>query len=95
MVYLDAELVSEVQPAGAIASTIANVPKEDREFGFDTRNTLSLIFALQLLIGVEIACVFCLRRFGARGTYLVFTPLLLLSSILVMDQFTLFLPNLL
>ena len=92
---LDAELVSKVQPAGVRVTTFANVPREDREFGFDLRYGWALVLALQLLIAAEIAAVWCYRRFGARGTYLVFTPVLLFAVILVMDQTTRLLPNLL
>ena len=92
---LDAELVSAVQPAGIRITTFANVPVEDREFGFDLRYGWALVLALQFLLAVEIAAVWCARRFGARGTYLVFTPLLLWAAILVMDQTTRLLPNLL
>ena len=92
---LDAELISKVQPAGVRVSTFANVPREDRELGFDLRFGWALVLALQLLILAEIAAVWCYRRFGARGTYLVFTPILLFSVILVMDQTTRLLPNLL
>jgi len=92
---LDAELVSPVQPAGVRVTTFADVPREDREFGFDLRYGWALVLALQLLIIAEIAAIWCYRKFGARGTYLVFTPVLLLAVILVMDQTTRLLPNLL
>lgn len=92
---LDAELISSVQPAGIRVTSIADVPREDREFGFDLRYGWALVLALQFLILAEIAAVWCYKRFGARGTYLVFTPVLLLAAILVMDQTTRLLPNLL
>ena len=92
---LDAELVSKVQPAGVRVTTFADVPKEDREFGFDLRYGWALVLALQFLIVVEIAAVWCYRRFGSKSTYLVFTPMLLFAAILVMDQTTRLLPNLL
>jgi sortase A len=92
---LDAELISQVQPAGLRITSIADVPREDREFGFDLRYGWALVLALQLLIAAEIASVWSYKKFGARGTYLVFTPVLLLAAILVMDQTTRLLPNLL
>jgi hypothetical protein len=92
---LDAELVSPVQPAGVRITTFANVPREDREFGFDLRYAWALVLALQFLIVGEIAAIWCYRKFGALGTYLVFTPVLLLAAILVTDQTTRLLPNLL
>ncbi len=95
MVYYDAQLVSKVQPRGLRITSTANVSPEDREFGFDTRFAWALVLALQLLIALEIGAIWCWRKFGSRSTYLVFTPLLLLASILVMDQATRLLPNLL
>jgi len=95
IVRLDAELVSTVQPAGIRITALNDVAREDREFGFDLRYGWALVLALQFLILAEVAAIWCYRRFGARGTYLVFTPVLLLAAILVMDQTTRLLPNLL
>jgi integral membrane sensor domain MASE1 len=71
------------------------VPKEDREFGFDLRYAWALVLALQFLILAEVLMLWSLTRFGKRSTYLVFTPTLLLATILVLDQITRLLPNLL
>jgi len=92
---LDAELVSAVAPAGVRVTTFADVPREDREFGFDLRFAWALVLSLQFLIVAEIAAIWCYRKFGAREAYLVFTPVLLLAAILVMDQTARLLPNLL
>ena len=95
MVYYDALLISEVQPRGIRVTNTSALSAEDREFGFDLRFGWALALSLQLLIALEIAAIWCWRKFGSRGTYLVFTPLLLFTSILVMDQATRLLPNLL
>jgi len=95
VVRLDAKLISPVQPAGLRVSSFINVPKEDREFGFDFRFVWALAMALQLLLALELLAVWAYSRIGARGTYLVFGPLIFFALILVMDQSTRLLPNLL
>jgi hypothetical protein len=95
VIRLDAALVSQTQPAGPRVSTIINVPREDREFGFDSRFAWALFLSLQLLIAVQVCWIFGSRRFGVARTYLVLSPVALLSLILVMDQISRFLPNLL
>jgi hypothetical protein len=92
---LDAVLISKVQPRGIRLTTTNLVPKEDREFGFDLRYAWALVLALQFLILAEALMFWSLTRFGKRSTYLVFTPTLLLATILVLDQLTRLLPNLL
>lgn len=92
---LDAVLVSKVQPRGTRVTTTNLVPREDREFGFDLRYAWALVLTLQFLILAEVLMLWSLGRFGKRSTYLVFTPTLLLATILVLDQITRLLPNLL
>jgi LPXTG-site transpeptidase (sortase) family protein len=92
---LDAQLISPVQPVGVRTTTTADVPREDREFGFDLRYAWALLLTIEFLIAAEVAAVWCYKRFGPRGTYLVFAPTLLYAAILVMDQTTRLLPNLL
>ncbi|MEY4367900.1 MAG: hypothetical protein RLZ28_1315 [Actinomycetota bacterium] len=92
---LDAVLVSEVQPKGVRVTSTNQVPREDREFGFDLRFAWALVLTLQFLILAEALMIWSLSRFGKRSTYLVFTPTLLLATILVLDQITRLLPNLL
>ena len=92
---LDAVLISPVQPRGVRVTTTNSVPREDREFGFDLRYAWALVLTLQFLILAEILMLWSLTRFGKRSTYLVFTPTLLLATILVLDQITRLLPNLL
>ena len=95
VVRLDAKLVSQVQPAGLRVSSFINVPREDREFGFDFRFVWALVLALQLLIALEVLAIWAFNRIGSRGTYLVFGPLIFFALVLVMDQTTRLLPNLL
>lgn len=94
LVRVDAELVSAVQPAGLRQTTYNTLPAAHRELAVDPSTIWALVFALQFLILVELGAVWSWRRFGGAGTWLVFTPLLLLAGLLVADQVTRLLPNL-
>jgi hypothetical protein len=54
-----------------------------------------LALALVLLVLVEIAGLWAVRRFGAAKTWLVFTPLLAFTLLITVEQATRLLPNLL
>ena len=92
---LDAKLVSTVMPAGPRVSNIYSLPIQEREMGFDLRFTWALVFALQLLLASVLLYLWARSRFDLRRAYLVFAPLLILATVLVMDQIVKFLPNLL
>jgi hypothetical protein len=53
------------------------------------------VFALQFLILIEVALVWAYVRMGLQRTWVVFVPLFLLAGLLVADQVTSLLPNLL
>jgi len=95
IVRLDAQLVGQPKPNGVVISNIFNLPKQERELGFDLRFAWALVFALQLLLVSIIAAVWASSRLSAAQVYLVFTPLILLSTVLVLDQVVKVLPNLL
>lgn len=67
----------------------------ERELATDTTMLWALIFALQLLIVVEIAAIWAYRRVGLEKTWIVFIPIFLLTGLLVSDQLVRLLPNLL
>ena len=95
IVRVDAELTSKVQPAGQRQTSFASLPASDRELATDTRNAWALVFALQFLILVEILLVWAYVRLGFRRTWVVFVPIFLVAGLLVADQVTSLLPNLL
>lgn len=95
VVRLDAQLVSQAKPTGVVISNIFNLPKQEREMGFDLRFAWALVFALQLLLASILTAIWASTKFANRQVYLVFTPLILLSTVLVMDQVVKILPNLL
>ncbi len=94
VVRVDAELISPVQAAGARQTTENLLPMAQRELAIDTSTVWALLFALQFLVVAEIGAVWSWRRFGGARTWVVFVPILLLSGLLVADQLTRLLPNL-
>jgi sortase A len=95
VVRVDAQLTSTVLPAGLRQTTFASLAATDRELATDTSTIWALIFALQFLILVEVALVWAYVRIGLQRTWVVFVPLFLLAGLLVADQVTSLLPNLL
>lgn len=93
--YVDARLVSDVQPVGARQTTTLTLPPDHKPLATDTTTVWALVFALQFLIAAEIGAVWAFRRFGGQKTWVVFVPILLLAGFLVSDQITRLLPNLL
>jgi hypothetical protein len=94
VVRVDAELVSGVKADGPRRTTFATLNPADKELASDFSTVWALVFACQFLLLAEVACVWSLRRFGRAKTWVVFVPVLLLSGLLVADQVTRLLPNL-
>jgi hypothetical protein len=94
-VFVDAELVSEVQDSGARHTTRSTLPPEAKPFASDTSTVWALIFALQFLIAAELALLWLLPRIGAQRAWVVFVPVLLLGALMAGYQINLLLPNLL
>lgn len=95
VVRVDASLTSTTQPAGLRQTTSISLPASHWELASDNSTVWALVFALQLLVVIEIAAVWSLRRIGPRKTWVVFVPLTLLGGLLVADQVSRLLPNLL
>ena len=89
--YVDAQLVTLAQPAGARQTSYIGLPPEDLAMATDTSTVWALIFALQFLIVV----VWAYRRVGAQKTWVVFVPLTVLAVLFTANQVTILLPNLL
>jgi sortase (surface protein transpeptidase) len=92
---VDAELVSTTQPAGPRQTSFSTLPPEDRAMATDTSTVWALVFALQFFVVAEIAAVWAYRRIGAQKVWVVFVPVMFLAGLLVADQITRLLPNLL
>ena len=92
---VDAQLVGDAEPAGVRQTTYRTLPREDLELATDTTTVWALIFALQFFVVAEIAAVWSYRRIGAQKMWVVFVPVMFLAGLLVADQVTRLLPNLL
>jgi len=94
IIRVDAELVSTTQPAGPRQTSFWHLAAADIELASDTRTVWALVFALQFFVVAEVCAVYSLRLVGRTKTWVVFAPILLLAGLLVADQLTLLLPNL-
>jgi sortase A len=94
-VYVDAELTSDVQATGARQTTYNTLPASAKQFGVDTSTVWLLVFALQFVIAAELILLWVLPRAGARRSWVVFAPIMVLGGLWVSVQLTLLLPNLL
>ncbi|MFE7846309.1 sortase [Microbacterium sp. NPDC057407] len=92
---VDAQLVSDVQPAGPRQTRFTTLSPSQTAMAGDTSMAWALVFALQFLVVVEIAAVWAYRNVGARRTWIVFAPLTMLASLWVTGEIVRLLPNLL
>ncbi|GAA2223914.1 sortase [Herbiconiux moechotypicola] len=92
---VDAMLVSDTQPSGQRQSSFRTLPPQAMELATDTSTVWALVFALQFFVVAELAAVWAYRRIGAQKMWVVFVPVMLLAGVLVADQITRLLPNLL
>jgi len=94
VIRVDADLVSPAQPAGLRQTTFWQLPLADKELASDTRTVWALVFTLQFFVLAGAGATYSLRLVGRAKTWVVFFPVLLLAGLLVADQLTLLLPNL-
>lgn len=92
---VDARPLGEAKPSGARLTNFVTLPSADRELMGDTSTAWALVFALQFLLLVEVAAVWCYQRIGPRQTWIVFAPIAFLAGLVASDQVIRLLPNLL
>lgn len=92
---VDAQLVSEPQPAGVRQTRFATLPPSHAAMAGDTSMAWALVFALQFLIIVEVIAVWAYRNLGPRRTWIVFLPLTMLAGLWVTGELVRLLPNVL
>lgn len=95
VVRVDAELDGQavVGPPRLVPS--ANLPEEERIMAGDWRRLWALALWLQALIALSVVAVWAWHRWGRAQTWVVFLPPLLLVGLLVADEASRLLPNLL
>ena len=92
---VDARPLGDPLPNGARLTNFVTLPTADRELMGDPGTVWALVFALQFLLLVEVAAVWCHRRIGPRQTWIVFAPVAFLAVLVTSDQVIRLLPNLL
>jgi len=92
---VDARPLGEAKPSGARLTNFVTLPNADRELMGDTGTAWALVFALQFLVLVEVAAVWCYQRIGPRQTWIVCAPVAFLAGLITSDQVIRLLPNLL
>lgn len=95
VVRVDADLVSQVQPVGTRQTTFASLTPAEKELAGDSSHAWALLLAVQFLLVVELGAVWAYYRIGRRQAWIVFVSLVLLAALMVADQITRLLPNLL
>ena len=95
VVRVDARLVTDANPPGARQTTFASLPVSHAEMATDTSSAWALVFGVQVLILVELALVWTVRRIGVRQAWAVFVPVAIVTGLVVTDQIIRLLPNLL
>ena len=94
LVRVDADLVTEVQDPGLRQTGPLALPKPHQALQGDSSTVWALVFALQFLLVAESGVAFMWRRAGRAKMWIVAVPTLLLAGLLVADQVTKLLPNL-
>lgn len=91
---VDAKLVGDANDAGARQTTPVSLDPAATSLAIDTSTVWALVFAVQLLIAIEVAAILVLPSVGARKVWIAMTPPVVLVGVLIADQAARLLPNL-
>jgi LPXTG-site transpeptidase (sortase) family protein len=94
-VYVDASLVGQPFATPPQVLTSSTLPADENAMGTDTAAWVPLVFWAQLLLLVAAAVAWLSRAWGRWQTWLVGAPVLTYLSIVVADEVTRLLPNIL
>jgi sortase A len=92
-VYVDANLVGQPFATPSQVLTSSTLPADENAMGTDTTAWVPLVFWAQLLLLVAAAVAWLSRAWGRWQTWLVGLPVLAYLSIVVADEVTRLLPN--
>ena len=95
VLWVDADLQGDAIGGPARVITAATLPGEEQVGASDSRTLWALVLWLQLLLVAIVASLWSWHRWGHALTWIVGTPVLLLVSNLVWDEFLRLLPNVL
>ena len=93
VLWVDADLQGEAVGGPARVLTSATLPGEEQAGSSDSRTLWALVLWLQLLLISVVGALWSWRRWGHALTWIIGTPVLLLVSNLVWDEFFRLLPN--
>ncbi|CAB4701260.1 unannotated protein [freshwater metagenome] len=93
VLWVDADLQGEAVGGPTRVLTSATLPGEEQAGSSDSRTLWALVLWLQLLLISVIGALWSWHRWGHALTWIVGTPVLLLVSNLVWDEFFRLLPN--
>ncbi|CAB4810534.1 MAG: sortase [Actinobacteria bacterium] len=93
VLWVDADLQGEAVGGPARVLTSATLPGEEQAGSSDSRTLWALVLWLQLLLISVVGALWSWRRWGHALTWIIGTPVLLLVSNLMWDEFFRLLPN--
>jgi sortase A len=91
---LFASLVTPAFPAPPVAIAKGNIEPSEAAMAGDWGTLVPLSWLLELLIGLSVAAVWTWKRWGHKGTWIAFAPLLVAVSVAGADRICALLPNL-
>jgi LPXTG-site transpeptidase (sortase) family protein len=94
VLYVDANLTSKPQPAAAPVLTSSNLPTDENAMGTDTSAWLPIVFILQLLLIITTGLSWLRFAWGRWQTWLIGVPISGYVMLMLADQITRLLPNL-
>jgi sortase A len=96
LLYVDADLVSAVQPASAeVLTSPSQLMSSEAANANDNSTVWALVLWLQALLLITIGAVWAWHRWGRQQTWIVFLPLTILVGYEISNQLTRLLPNVL
>lgn len=95
IVRVDAQLISQIYPAGQRVTTAAALPEADEPMKIDTRTVWALVLWLEALLAVALGVTWAYYRWGHWQAWIVGIPVGAAVFFQIADQACLLLPNLL
>lgn len=92
---VDADLVTDVQPAGPRPITVSTLPAAETALSGDSNVWVAILLLCQALLLVALAVTWARSRWGRTQIWLTGMPVLLALGIALSDQVACLLPNLL
>jgi sortase A len=92
---VDADLISKTKPRPAVVLGPGAIPADEQALSGDRSRLGGLAWLLELLVVLGVAAVWAWKRWDHLGTWVVFTPLLIVTALAAADRVCDLFPNLL